>query len=182
MRILFVDPNYHSGGAEIAGNRPPSWAAYLTGYLKAPGYTEIAFIDAMTDHLDEDALCERIRAYAPDLIGTTAITPAISKAERVLALPREECPQALTVLGGVHGTFLSHQVLGEAPWVDVVVRGEGEAVLLDLVRALEDGRWARDRRSVRGIATMIVDSTGRRPRSEAAQRSSGWSSAGWAAM
>ncbi|MCL6606598.1 MAG: magnesium-protoporphyrin IX monomethyl ester anaerobic oxidative cyclase [Geminicoccaceae bacterium] len=155
MRILFVHPNYHSGGAEIAGNWPPSWVAYLTGYLKAAGYTEIAFIDAMTDHLDDDALRERIRAYAPDLVGTTAITPAIYKAERVLELAREECPHALTVLGGVHGTFLYRQVLGEAPWIDVVVRGEGEAVLLDLVRALEDGRWARDRRSVRGIATRI---------------------------
>ncbi len=155
MRILFVHPNYHSGGAEIAGNWPPSWVAYLTGYLKAAGYTEIAFIDAMTDHLDDDALRERIRAYAPDLVGTTAITPAIYKAERVLELAREECPEALTVLGGVHGTFLYRQVLTEAPWVDVVVRGEGEAVLLDLLRALEDGRWARDRRSVRGIATRI---------------------------
>ncbi len=29
MRILLVHPNYHSGGAEIAGNWPPAWAAYL---------------------------------------------------------------------------------------------------------------------------------------------------------
>ncbi|MEJ5231589.1 MAG: magnesium-protoporphyrin IX monomethyl ester anaerobic oxidative cyclase [Geminicoccaceae bacterium] len=155
MRILFVHPNYHSGGAEIAGNWPPSWVAYLTGYSKAAGCTDIAFIDAMTDDLDEATLRARIRAHAPDLVGTTAITPAIYKAERVLELAREECPRALTVLGGVHGTFLDRQVLTEAPWIDVVVRGEGEAVLLDLVRAVEDGRWARDRRTVRGIATRI---------------------------
>jgi anaerobic magnesium-protoporphyrin IX monomethyl ester cyclase len=73
----------------------------------------------------------------------------------VFQIVREERPEALTALGGVHGIFLYPQVLPEAPWVDVVVRGEGEAVLLDLVRALEDGRWARNRRSVRGIATRI---------------------------
>jgi sterol desaturase/sphingolipid hydroxylase (fatty acid hydroxylase superfamily) len=39
MRILLMHPNYHSGGAEIAGNWPPAWVAYLTGYLKAGGYT-----------------------------------------------------------------------------------------------------------------------------------------------
>jgi anaerobic magnesium-protoporphyrin IX monomethyl ester cyclase len=39
MRILLIHPNYHSGGAEIAGNWPPAWVAYLTGYLKADGYT-----------------------------------------------------------------------------------------------------------------------------------------------
>jgi anaerobic magnesium-protoporphyrin IX monomethyl ester cyclase len=157
VRILFVHPNYHSGGAEIAGNWPPSWVAYLTGYLKSAGYTDITFVDAMTDRLDDDALRARIREIRPDIIGTTAITPAIYKAERVLEIAREEDPRVTTVLGGVHGTFLYRQVLLEAPWIDVVVRGEGEAVFLDLIRALEDGRWASDRRSVRGIATRIAD-------------------------
>ena len=31
LRILLVHPNYHSGGAEIAGNWPPAWVAYLAG-------------------------------------------------------------------------------------------------------------------------------------------------------
>jgi anaerobic magnesium-protoporphyrin IX monomethyl ester cyclase len=155
MRILLIHPNYHSGGAEIAGNWPPSWVAYLAGYLKQAGFTDICFVDAMTDHLDEADLDARIRAYAPDIVGCTAITPAIYKAERVLELARRACPDAVTVLGGVHGTFLYRQVLTEAPWIDVVVRGEGEAVLLDLARAVEDGRWRDDRRSIKGIATRI---------------------------
>ena len=37
MRIVFVHPNYHSGGAEIAGNWPPAWVAYLAGSLKRGG-------------------------------------------------------------------------------------------------------------------------------------------------
>ncbi len=35
MKILFVHPNYRSGGAEIAGTWPPAWVAYLTGSLAA---------------------------------------------------------------------------------------------------------------------------------------------------
>ena len=38
MRILLLHPNYHSGGAEIAGNWPPAWVAYLAGALKTAGY------------------------------------------------------------------------------------------------------------------------------------------------
>ena len=34
MRILFIHPNYHSGGAEIAGTWPPAWVAYLAGSLR----------------------------------------------------------------------------------------------------------------------------------------------------
>ena len=45
MRILFVHPNYRSGGAEIAGTWPPAWVAYLSGPLKRAGFDDITFID-----------------------------------------------------------------------------------------------------------------------------------------
>jgi len=157
MRILLIHPNYHSGGAEIAGNWPPAWVAYLTGYLKAGGYSEVLFVDAMTHHLSDDQVRERIVAFGPDIIGATAITPAIYTAENLLKIAKEVAPNAVTVLGGIHGTFMYPQVLKEAPWIDVVVRGEGEQVFLNLVRAIDEGRWAADRSQVRGIAYLADD-------------------------
>jgi len=152
MRILLIHPNYHSGGAEIAGNWPPAWVAYLTGYLKAGGYTDITFIDAMTDHIEEPELRTRIATLAPDIVGCTAITPAIYKAERVLQIAKEVNPGVVTVLGGIHGTFMYPQVLAEAPWIDAIVRGEGEQVFLNLVRAVDTGTWSSDRTAIHGIA------------------------------
>ena len=154
MRVLLLHPNYHSGGAEIAGNWPPAWVAYLAGYLKAGGYPEIVFVDAMTHHLSDDEVRARIASYRPDIVGCTAITPAIYKAERLLAIAKEVDPTIVTVLGGIHGTFMYPQVLREAPWIDVVVRGEGEQVFLNLVRAVDDGTWAADRGAVKGIAYL----------------------------
>ena len=152
MRVLLMHPNYHSGGAEIAGNWPPAWVAYLTGYLKAGGYTDVVFVDAMTNHLSDDQVRQRIVELQPDVIGCTAITPAIYKAERLLQIAKEVKPGVVTVLGGIHGTFMYAQVLKEAPWIDAVVRGEGEQVFLNLVKAVDDGSWARDRHLVRGVA------------------------------
>jgi anaerobic magnesium-protoporphyrin IX monomethyl ester cyclase len=157
MRILLVHPNYHSGGAEIAGNWPPAWVAYLTGYLKAGGYTDVIFVDAMTNHLTEEQVRQRIDDIRPDVVGCTAITPAIYKAERLLQIAKEVNPAIVTVLGGIHGTFMYPQVLKEAPWIDAVVRGEGEQVFLNLVTAVDDGSFAQDRRSVRGIAYLAAD-------------------------
>ncbi len=154
MRILLLHPNYHSGGAEIAGNWPPAWVAYLTGYLKAAGYHDVSFVDAMTHHLDDDTVRARIAEIKPDIVGCTAITPAIYKAERLLQVAKEVNPAIVTVLGGIHGTFMYPQVLKEAPWIDAVVRGEGEQVFLNFVRAVEDGSWARDRMTVRGVAYL----------------------------
>ena len=152
MRIVFVHPNYHSGGAEIAGNWPPAWVAYLTGSLRKAGFNDIHFIDAMTHHLDGDALRTRLAALKPDVVGTTAITPAIYEAEEVLRIAQEVAPNALRVLGGIHATFMFRQVLTEAPQVDVIVRGEGEEIMVALMQALRDGRWPADRRRIKGLA------------------------------
>jgi anaerobic magnesium-protoporphyrin IX monomethyl ester cyclase len=155
MRILLIHPNYHSGGAEIAGNWPPAWVAYIVGYLKAGGYTDVHFVDAMTNHLSDDQVRERIVQIAPDIVGCTAITPAIYKAERLLQVAKEVNPEIVTVLGGIHGTFMYPQVLKEAPWIDAVVRGEGEQVFLNLVRAVDEGRWLQERSRVHGIAFAV---------------------------
>ncbi|MDJ0849578.1 MAG: magnesium-protoporphyrin IX monomethyl ester anaerobic oxidative cyclase [Myxococcota bacterium] len=152
MRIVLVHPNYHSGGAEIAGSWPPAWAAYLAGSLKTAGYDDVHFVDAMTNHLDDDAIAERLRALSPDVVGCTAITPSIYAAERVLEIAQEVCPGAVRVLGGIHATFMYKQVLSEAPWVDVIVRGEGEEIFSELIRTIDAGRWPADRKVIEGIA------------------------------
>jgi anaerobic magnesium-protoporphyrin IX monomethyl ester cyclase len=157
MRVLLIHPNYHSGGAEIAGNWPPAWVAYLTGYLKAGGFDDVVFVDAMTHHLSEDQVRDRIVELQPDVIGATAITPAIYKAERLLQIAKEVKPDTVTVLGGIHGTFMYPQVLKEAPWIDAVVRGEGEQVFLNLVKAVDEGRFATERASINGIAYTDAD-------------------------
>jgi anaerobic magnesium-protoporphyrin IX monomethyl ester cyclase len=159
MRVLFIHPNYHSGGAEIAGNWPPAWVAYLTGYLKAGGYTDVHFVDAMTNHLDDETVRAKIVELKPDIVGLTAITPAIYKAERLLEIAKEVNPAIVTVLGGIHGTFMYPQVLKEAPWIDAIVRGEGEQVFLNLVQAVDNGSFARDRSTVLGIAYNGADGT-----------------------
>ncbi len=152
MRILFIHPNYRSGGAEIAGTWPPAWVAYLTGALKTAGFTDVQFIDAMTDNIPEEQLRQLISEAQPDIVGCTCITPSIYKAQRVLEIVKEVDPAIVTLLGGVHATFMYQQVLGEAPWIDAIVRGEGEEVMVELARTVDEGRWPADRSQVKGIA------------------------------
>jgi anaerobic magnesium-protoporphyrin IX monomethyl ester cyclase len=152
MRIVFVQANYRSGGAEIAGSWSPAWVAYLAGPLRRAGFDDIHFIDAMTDNLDEEAIVARLVALQPDLIGATAITPSIYMAERVLELAKEHTPNALRVLGGIHPTFMYKQVLSEAPWVDLIVRGEGEEILVEVAKAYAAGTFAESRADIQGIA------------------------------
>ncbi|MBN2906391.1 MAG: magnesium-protoporphyrin IX monomethyl ester anaerobic oxidative cyclase [Rhodobacteraceae bacterium] len=154
MRICFVHPNYKSGGAEIAGNWPPAWVAYLTGSLRIAGYDDIHFIDAMTHNLSEDDLRAKLKQLQPDVVAATSITPSIYVAERILEIASEEVPSAVRVLGGIHVTFMFKQVLSEAPWVDVIVRGEGEEIVVELMNAIRDGQWPAARRDIKGLAFL----------------------------
>lgn len=61
---------------------------------------------------------------------------------------RESFPNALMVLGGEHGSALYEYVLNNSPF-DVVVLGEGEETIVNLIRAHEEGS---DLSKVRGIA------------------------------
>ena len=43
-------------------------------------------------------------------------------------------------------------MLSEAPWIDVIVRGEGEEILTALMRAVQAGEWPKNRRTIKGLA------------------------------
>jgi anaerobic magnesium-protoporphyrin IX monomethyl ester cyclase len=149
-----IQPNYHAGGAEIAGNWPPGWVAYIGGALKAAGITNLRFVDAMTNDIPDAKLEEIIRYNAPDVVMATAITPMIYQAQKTLELAKKAAPGAVTVLGGIHPTFMYGQVLSEAPWIDYIVRGEGEEIVVELLKAIEDGTHLAKRREIRGLAFL----------------------------
>ncbi|MFB2882146.1 magnesium-protoporphyrin IX monomethyl ester anaerobic oxidative cyclase [Floridanema aerugineum] len=154
MRILLIQPNYHSGGAEIAGNWPSSWVPYVGGALKTAGFTDIEFVDAMTYYIEDDELGNIIRDRQPDVVLATAITPMIYKSQSTLKLVKQICPNAKTIMGGVHPTYMYREVLAEAPWVDYIIRGEGEEITVNLLRAIANGTDEQDRRNILGIAFL----------------------------
>jgi anaerobic magnesium-protoporphyrin IX monomethyl ester cyclase len=159
MRVMMIQPNYHAGGAEIAGNWPPGWVAYVGGALKQAGFANIRFVDAMTNHIEDEALRKIIAQNKPDVVLATAITPMIYQAQRTLQLAKEAAPGVITVLGGIHPTFMYSQVFGEAPWIDYIVRGEGEEIAVELMQAIRDGTHTARRQAIRGIA--YLDDEGR---------------------
>lgn len=154
MRILMIQPNYHSGGAEIAGNWPPSWVPYVGGALKAAGFTEIKFVDAMTNYISDEALGQIIQDYQPQVALVTAITPMIYQSQRTLQILKQLCPGAKAIMGGVHPTYMYREVLHEAPWIDYIIRGEGEEITVNLLQAIAAGTDLQQRRQILGLAFL----------------------------
>ncbi len=157
MKILMVQPNYHSGGAEIAGNWTPSWVAYIGGALKQAGFDQVKFVDAMADDIPDDQIEEIILKNMPDVVMTTNITPSIFKAQAIMKIAKKVNPKIRTLMGGIHSTFMYPQVLSEAPETDYIVRGEGEEVTVNLIREIAAGTDKQNRGEITGIAYIDDD-------------------------
>lgn len=95
--------------------------------------------------LFEDA----ITAWKPDILGFTLRSPYNHLLPIVLPVMRRAAPRALLVGGGFGPTYEPGIALAHG--ADVVVRGEGEGALLDMVRCVEQGL---DWRTVRNCAFL----------------------------
>ena len=161
-KILFVTPPYHSGVDEIAGRWIPLGLVYLAGAARQAGLTaEIYDAMAKGDAYPEIEL--RFRDAMADYVATSAITATINEAIKTLELAKRIKPDTITILGGVHPTFMYEEVLADSSAVDYIVIGEGEVTVRHLLEALEAGE---NPEAVPGIAfrrdgTLVK--TGRRP-------------------
>lgn len=144
QRILLINPFYVTKYPQ-----PPLGLAMIAAVLMENGY-DVKILDLPALGLSEDILPEIVSKEKPDVVGITALTPAIDEAIKTAELVKKTDSNVPIVLGGAHGTILPEETLRSAPAIDVVVRGEGEQTMLELVKALDEDRMA-GLNDVRGI-------------------------------
>lgn len=149
MKVLMINPPYSSSKYKFLGLvAPPLGIAYIAAVLETDG-VEVKIIDAPAVEMDYEAIGKEVMNYSPDVVAITSVTPTLPSALKVAQMAKEAHPVALVILGGYHPTF-TYQELLKYDFIDLVVRGEGEYTMLELVRTLRRGG---DLRNVKGIAT-----------------------------
>jgi anaerobic magnesium-protoporphyrin IX monomethyl ester cyclase len=95
--------------------------------------------DAMSKGHGYPEIEERFRASYADYVASSAVTATINDAVKSLELAKSVKPGTITILGGIHPTFMYEEVLKSSPAIDYVIVGEGECTLRQLLTALEAG-------------------------------------------
>ena len=138
MRVLLVEPPkkpWEMMGDVVA---PPLGIAQLAGCLEQAGIP-VEILDANALAIGLQQLEAGIVQAEPDLIGMTMHTPYVPEVTQAVRVARRAAPEAAMVLGGPHVTFTAEETLQTIPEADVVVRGEGDQIIVDLARALAAG-------------------------------------------
>ncbi len=138
MKILLIQPNYrnvyaYAGSSALTPIFPPFGLAYIAAVLQENGY-ETRILEANALGLSYEQIKNAIEEEAKnglEYVGITASTCLIEEAGKIASL----CPDSVKVIvGGIHATAMPEETLKEFPDIDIVVRGEGEFAILDLVK------------------------------------------------
>ena len=137
LKVTLVNPPYpphvHSHPPFI-----PLGLAYLGAVAERAGH-EVTVVDCQAEHLDYTGFRQRISQQKPDVVGVTATTLLYRSAMQLINITKEVHPQAVTMLGGSHGTFWDENALNEYPSLNIVVRREGEITFIELLDKLKAG-------------------------------------------
>ena len=154
--VALIQPQFSKGDVrKLNICSPPIGLAYMGAFLREHGH-RVAIIDAEVDRLSNSQITERVQRA--DLVGITTTAPTYSSALALANLIKQSNNGTKVVLGGPQATFLDRECL-EKSAADAVVRGEGEATMLDVAASIESGSL----HDVEGITLRDADAIVRNP-------------------
>ena len=144
MRVALIAPPYPLEEAPS----PPLGLCYIAAVCIASG-AEVAIIDYIVSRYTPEKLHKALDSFKPDVVGTTAVTMNFRTAADILREAKRHNPSLITMIGGPHTTFDFQNTLNEYPEIDIVIMGEGEQTIAELLPVIEDrASWSK----VKGIS------------------------------
>lgn len=147
--LIFPPSTVFKGDPTVPIVTIPLGLAYLASYLEKYNYP-VEILDCVTEGrkkknsksgsicygLSDREILKKIKKYSPDIVGITCLYTAYAgDAHRVASLVKKVSRKILVVFGGAHATIFPELTLQDKN-IDVVVMGEGEETLLEIVKAV----------------------------------------------
>lgn len=152
MKFSFINPGPNpelpiEDVRKMVGAAPPLGMLYIATYLRENGI-DVSIIDEAAQGYSLKGTVDWVKKEDPDILGFSTCSSSGRKAALIAERVKKENPNIVTVFGNFYATFNAERVLGKYPFVDVIVRGEGEYTSLELAKCLEK---KRDLKKVLGI-------------------------------
>ena len=124
MKVLLVNPHDTSQGGF---SNAPLGLLYLASAVR--DIAEVKISDGYV--VGKYGIFKDIDEFQPDIVGITCYTPGRQKALEIAKYAKDK--GCKTILGGPHPSLMATQIFAHYPFVDIIVEGEGEWALRDIV-------------------------------------------------
>lgn len=147
IHVLLINPPITGKNPEELQMREPLGLAYLAGVL-IENHHNVSILDfyalggdeirqeenRFRRGLSDKEIFQYLDKINPDIIGITCnFTIFSNDSFNVAKLCKAKYPDKIIVLGGAHASAMTDDDLRENEYIDIIVRGEGENILLDIV-------------------------------------------------
>jgi anaerobic magnesium-protoporphyrin IX monomethyl ester cyclase len=136
--VLLINPPFLTLTSVIGvGHQIPLGLLMVGGALLDSGL-RTHLLDAEANHLSIPDIVAEVLRLRPRIVmsGHAGSTPAHTICTQLFAAIKRAAPRTVCIYGGPYPTYHAREILAAHPEVDIIVRGEGEATSVDLVRAI----------------------------------------------
>ena len=163
--LLLFPPNTHRGetASHLVSNIEsvyPLGIGYIAAVLEKEGH-DVHFLDCQFPWNNDEKILKTIQDKGIEVVGVGSSTPNSYQAYDLIRLVKKNFPDIHTIFGGPHVVAVGPIIFKECPEVDYIVYGEGELIIKELVKALEDGESVEE---ILGIAYKKGDEVKVNPR------------------
>jgi len=137
MKFSFMNPTPSSESMYMVPTAwPPLGILYCAGVLMNKEI-EVSILDQPAKGFSLNQTLNWVKREDPDILGFSVLLSAAKEAPKIAERVKAENPNITIVFGNYHATFNAERILKKYPFVDVVARGEGEYISLELAKCLE---------------------------------------------
>lgn len=140
----------------------PFFLAYATAVLEKNNIPAL-LIDAIASGIDDTEFFRQIVDFHPDVVLIETSTPTFNTDVKYAQTIKTRLPECRIVMVGPHVSIMKGQILEAQPCIDIILIGEYDYTLLDVVKCLEQND---DLGKIHGIIFRdgdTINDTGRRP-------------------
>jgi len=149
MRVAIVASPYPLEEAPA----PPLGVTYVAAAFEAAG-AEVRIFDYIVSRYSPEKLRAQLDAFQPDVLGATSVTLNFPQAAEIVCEAKRHRPALVTLMGGPHVSFTAEESLRAYPGIDLIVMGEGEATIAELMAV---GMCPENMEGIKGIARRVAD-------------------------
>lgn len=144
MKVVLINPSPDdASNTAMYASMPPLGLLYIAAILEQEG-VDVTVIDQSAQGYSITATVNWALHEAPDLIGISALLSSSQTAVMLARSIKQRVPNTPIVFGNHHASFNAERLLHTYPWIDYIIRGEGEYVCRDLAASLAHPQALKD--------------------------------------